>query len=461
MFDTKIYRERRQRLRGLIDGGLVLLPGNGESAVNYADNVYPFRQDSTFLYFCGLDTPHLAAVIDIDGGDEILFGDEATLDDIVWSGPQPTLAERAEPVGISDVRPTAALADVITAAANQGRAIHYLPPYRGERVLQLNELFGKKTNGISTALIDAVVALRSIKSPEEIAAIERAVDLTAAMHLAAMRCAHPGMTEAQVAAAVLDAALQTGGRTSFPTILTVHGETLHNVYQGNVLQEGDLVLCDAGGETAAGYAGDMTRVFPAGAKFSPQQIDIHAVVLAAHDAAVAALEPDVPYRDVHLIAARALAGGLKDLGLMKGDLDTAVQEGAHALFFPHGLGHMMGLDVHDMEDLGEDHVGYGERFDRSEQFGLRSLRLARELQPGFVLTVEPGCYFIEALIDRWQTENKFTDFIDYRTVAAYRGLGGVRIEDDYVITTDGARRLGKPLVRSVTEIEAVRAEALA
>ena len=461
MFAAEIYQQRRRDLCERLDGGIVLLLGNGESPMNYADNIYPFRQDSSFLYFFGLDQADLAGAIDIDSGEEIVFGNDLTIDDIVWTGPQPTVAERAAKVGCAHARPMAALADLLTTAHDTGRRVHFLPPYRPANTVRLHELLAislaEVAGTASPELIQAVITLRSVKSVEEIAELDRAVDISNEMHLTAMRVARPGMKESRVAAAVRQVAESHGGQTSFPLIMTVHGETLHNVYQGNVIQEDDLILCDAGAETDTHYASDLTRTFPAGLTYSSQQRDIHAVVLAGQEAAVSALRPGIPYRDVHLLAARVIAGGLADLGLMHGDLDAAVEAGAHALFFPHGLGHMMGMDVHDMENLGEDRVGYGTEFQRSTQFGLKSLRLARALEAGFVLTVEPGVYFIPALIERWQADGQHREFIAFDKLAAFRNFGGLRLEDDYLITADGARKLGAPLAKTVAEIEAVRA----
>jgi Xaa-Pro aminopeptidase len=457
MFDAAIHAGRRHALCRRLGGGLVLLLGNEESPINYAGNPYPFRQDSSFLYFVGLDQPGLAAVIDADEGHVTVFGDDLTLDDIVWTGPLPTLAERCAEVGIKRTRPAQALAE----AVGDGRRVHVLPPYRAgntQRLARLLDLpLGAVRDAVSEELIRAVVDLRSVKSEEEIAEIERAVDVTAEMQLAAMRLAAPGRTEAELAAEVQHAAGRAGCRHSFPAILTVHGEILHNHGYPNVLESGRLVVCDCGAETDLRYAGDMTRTFPVDPAFTTRQREIYEVVLAAENAVIAALRPGVPYRECHLLAARTIAEGLGAIGLMRGDPTAAVAAGAHALFFPHGLGHMMGLDVHDMEDLGEDHVGYGEGFARSDQFGLKWLRLARKLEPGFVLTVEPGVYFIPELIGRWRAEGLFAEFVDYGRLEGYLDFGGVRIEEDFLITPDGARRLGKPAPKSVAEVEALRA----
>ena len=459
MFSKETYSRRRAKLQSRIDGGLLLFLGNGESPMNYADNCYPFRQDSSFLYFFGLNQPDLAAVIDVDEGAAVIFGDELTIDHIVWMGDLPTVAERAERVGVTDTRPWAALSEVVTEAVASGRPVRFLPPYRTENALLLHELLGvpirEAADQASLDFIRAVVDQRSVKSDEEIVELDRAVDISVEMHIAVMRMARPGMLESEIAAEVERVAVAAGGRISFPVIATVHGETLHTHFHGNTLTEGDLFLLDAGAETAMGYAGDLSSTFPVSPSFSERQRTIYELQLAAYDAAVAMLAPGVANRDVHFAAARVIAEGMKDLGLMKGDTDEALAAGAHAMFFPCGVGHMMGLDVHDMEDLGEVQVGYGGKA-KSTQFGLKSLRLARELEPGFVITIEPGIYFIPQLMDLWRSQNHCADFLDFNALDQWRDFGGVRNEEDYVITSDGARRLGKAKPLTIDEIETLR-----
>jgi len=459
MFAAAVYEARRQRLCAQVGSGLILLLGNQESPMNYADNTYPFRQDSTFLYFFGLDTPGLAALLDPEAGTHCVFGQDLTLDDIVWMGYQPSLEQRCRQVGITQHGTLTALEEVLARAVAQQRAIHFLPPYRAENTLRLQRWLGLNPPDLaaqaSVPLIQGVVAQRSLKGPEEIAQIEQAVGVSVDMHVAAMRLAQPGMSEATVAAAVHQVALAAGGGLSFPIIATVQGQTLHNHYHGNQLNNGDLFLLDAGAENALHYAGDLSSTFPVAPRFTEQQREIYAITLAAHRAAAGALRPGVKYLDVHQTACRTLAQGLVDLGLMKGDVAAAVEVGAHALFFPCGTGHMLGLDVHDMEDLGERYVGYDGQA-RSTQFGLKSLRLARELQPGFVLTIEPGLYFIPQLIDRWRAEQRFTEFINYAQVERYRNFGGIRNEENYLITTTGSRLLGKPKPMTLEEVEAIR-----
>ncbi len=459
MFSRETYVRRRSALASRFERGLLVLPGNNESPMNYADNCYGFRQDSTFLYYFGLDQPEVAAVIDVDAGTATVFGDELTIDHIVWMGDLPTIAARAERVGVSDTRPLSDVTRMVAEARAAGRDVRYLPPYRADTTLWLADLMGVApaavTAGASTELVRAVVDQRNFKSDEEVAEIERAVETSVAMHEAAIRMARPGMTEADIAAQVGRIAEAAGGRTSFPIIATIHGETLHSHVHVNTLSDGDLFLLDAGAETAMGYAGDLSSTFPVAPRFSERQRTIYKLQLAAQVAGVDALAPGVPFREAHFASSRVIFDGLKDLGIMKGDTDEALAAGAHAMVFPCGVGHMMGLDVHDMENLGELWVGYdGEP--KSTQFGLKSLRLARELKPGFVVTVEPGIYFIPQLMDLWRSEGRGADFIDFDELDKWRDFGGVRNEEDFLITSEGARRLGPHKPQTVEEIESLR-----
>ncbi len=461
MFNKEVYSARRQQLKRLVGTGIILLPGNGESSMNYKDNWYHFRQDSTFLYYTGIDRADLFLVIDIDNNTEILFGDELTIDDIVWTGPKISIHEQAAQTGIDKVLPLASLA----ATVKDRNAVHFLSPYRKDTALQISEITGLPVallkEKASVTLIRAVMSQRSIKTAEEVAEINKAVDITADMHLAAMRNARAGVTESYVAGFVHAQAISAGGNLSFPTILTVNGQVLHNHYGLTVLEEGQMVLCDAGGETSNHYAGDMTRTFPVGKQFSALQKEVYNIVLDAQQAAIKALKPGVLFKDVHLLACERLTIGLQQLGLMKGDVKEAVAAGAHTLFFQCGLGHMMGLDVHDMENLGEEYIGYTDELKKSKEFGLKSLRLGRALEPGFVVTVEPGLYFIPELMDRWAAEKKHEQFINYGKVFAYKNFGGIRIEDDYLITANGSSLLGSDkLPRIAEEVEAVRAHSL-
>lgn len=460
MFNKQTYIQRRNILADKIGSGLILLLGNDESPMNYADNGYHFRQDSTFLYYFGIDFPGLAAVIDVDNDRQIIFGNDYTIDNIVWMGPQPTIAERASEAGITHSLPTAELATMMHEALKSGRDVHYLPPYRAEHKLQLQHLLFIHPEHIaqksSLKLIRAVVSQREIKSDEEIREIERAVDLSVDMHVAAMQMVRPGLTEAQVAARVYEIAHAANCEISFPIIATINGQTLHNHYHGNVLKSGDLFLLDAGAEVESHYAGDLSSTFPVDATFTSQQKLIYEMSLQAHQAAIDALGLNVPYRNAHLAACRSITENMKGLGLLKGNTDDIISNGVHALFLPCGTGHMMGLDVHDMENLGEVWVGYdGEP--KSTQFGLKSLRFAKPLKAGHVFTIEPGIYFIPELMDKWQGEGHFNDYVNWNEVQKFRNFGGIRNEEDYMMTENGARRLGtKVKPKTVEEVEAVR-----
>ncbi|MBP6826660.1 MAG: aminopeptidase P family protein [Saprospiraceae bacterium] len=460
MFSAHTYQTRRDRLKKDLKSGLLFFAGNNEVGMNYAGNTYHFRQDSNFLYFFGIDKPGLAAVIDIDNNREVIFGDDLSLEDVVWMGAMPGMKTLAAQVGVREVLPARRLSSFLKKAKKSGQAIHFLPPYRHDNMLLLKDILNipvpKLKSSASESFIRAVVAQRSHKSAEEVAEMERAVNVTGAMHLAAMRDARPGQMEAELAGKVEGIAVAGGGNLSYPVILSVNGQILHNHYHGNTLQKGQMVLGDFGAETVLHYAGDITRTFPVAGKFSARQREIYEIVLDAEVSAIASLRPGITYKEVHLAAARRMAEGLKALGLMQGDLDEAVAQGAHALFFPHGLGHMIGLDVHDMEDLGENYVGYSDAIKRSEQFGTAYLRLARALEPGFVLTVEPGIYFIPQLIDQWRRKKMFEPFINYPTLKKYRDFGGIRIEDNVLITETGHRVLGEPIPKTVREVEALR-----
>lgn len=457
MFSKETYVNRRAELKKRVGSGMLLFLGNDDCGCNYADNTYPYRQDSTFLYYFGLPFAGLSAVIDIDNDREIIFGDELTIDHIVWMGTQPTLHEKAHSVGVDTVLPSAELADMLEKARKEGRNIHYLPTYRAEHVLKLWKLLDVKPGAEQPSIdfIRGVVDMRNHKTPEEIEEIEKACNVTADMHIAAIKAVRPGMNEYEVAAVIEGVAASNNCPLSFPTICTVNGQTLHNHYHGNVIKPGDMVLIDAGAERPSGYAGDMSSTICADRTFTPRQKSIYDIQVASHLAAVDMLAPGVPFVDVYERSAAVICAGLKDLGIMKGDPVEAVKAGAHAMFFPCGLGHMMGLDVHDMENLGEVWVGYGGK-PKSTQFGRKSLRLARPLEEGFVLTIEPGVYFIPELIDLWKGEGRFTDFIDYRELDKWRDFGGIRNEEDYLITPDGARRLGKKIPLTTEEVEALR-----
>lgn len=457
MFAKETYVQRRARLKKNMGSGVLLFMGNDEQGMHYEDNTFRYRQDSTFLYYFGLSFAGLSAIIDIDEDKEIIFGDELTIDHIVWMGTQPTLKEKSERVGIAETRPYGEIVNYLHKAIQKGRTVHYLPPYRAEHKLKLMDWLGvppAHQEG-SVPFIRAIVSQRSYKSAEEIVEIEKACDVTADMHTTAMKVIRPGMYEYEVVAEMNRIAEMNNCQLSFATIATINGQTLHNHYHGNKVKPGDLFLIDAGAEVESGYAGDMSSTVPADKTFTSKQRAVYEIQNAMHVAAVNALRPGIPYMEVYELTARTLVEGMKGLGLMKGNTDDAVREGAHALFYPHGLGHMMGLDVHDMENLGEVWVGYDGQ-PKSAQFGRKSQRLARPLEPGFVLTVEPGVYFIPELMDKWQSEKKFMDFVNYDKLQEYRTFGGIRNEEDYLITADGARRLGKKIPLTSEEVEALR-----
>jgi Xaa-Pro aminopeptidase len=458
MFDKQVYIDRRAELKKNFKNGILLFLGNDESAMNYAGNTYAFRQDSSFLYYFGIDVLNMVGLIDIDENKEILFGYEFTLEDIVWMGPQPKLAQLSEQIGVAEYESIDKLKKYLKAKISKQVKVHFLPTYRGDQTLKLADLVDenpyKLKSKFSKKLIEAVVAQRSVKGEEEVAEIEYAMEIAYQMHTTAMRMAKPGVIERDIAGAIEGIALSLGSGVSFGAIVSKNGQTLHNHYHGNVLKEGDLLVCDAGAESLLHYASDITRTTPVGGKFSYQQREIYEIVLTAQKNAINMIKPGVKHVDVHLTAAKIIAAGLSQIGIMKGDLNAAVKAGAHALFFPHGLGHMMGLDVHDMENLGEAYVGYDDKTKRSDQFGLAYLRLAKELKPGFVFTCEPGIYFIPELIDQWKSKKKFKNYINYDKLEEYRNFGGIRIEDNILVTKTGYKVLGRPIPKEVDDVEA-------
>ncbi|MCB9235392.1 MAG: aminopeptidase P family protein [Bacteroidia bacterium] len=461
-FSASTYSQRRKKMGQAVGSGLILLLGNEESGMNYAANTYHFRQDSNFLYFTGIDRPGLAAIFDLDACTETIYGQEVTMDDVVWMGPLPTLRADADQAGIQQVRPLADLDQALQKATQKGQKIHFLPPYRPENAIKLFRWLGIhpdecKANASET-LIRAIISLREIKTDEEIVEIEKAVRITNRMHLTAMKSASPGVTEAEITGAIYREVMSADAQLSFPVILSVDGQILHNHHHHNTLKSGQLVLCDCGSEAAGShYAGDMTRAFPVDATFTQRQKEVYQACLDSQLAAIAAMKPGVLYRDVHLTAARVITEGLKGIGLMKGNTDEAVAAGAHALFFPHGLGHAMGLDVHEMEDLGENFVGYTDTLKKASQFGLAFLRFGKALQPGHVLTVEPGIYFIPELIDQWRQEGTNAQFINFDLADTFKDFGGIRIEDDLLVTAGGTRLLGDGVPKEIRDIEALYA----
>jgi Xaa-Pro aminopeptidase len=462
LFEKQVYTERRQVLKQAIGAnGIIVLMGNEDSSMNYKDNCYPFRQDSTFLYYFGLDVASLAGVIDTDTCEEVIFGNELTIDDIVWTGTLPTVSNMAAMVGVTETKPSDQITHYIHKAITSGRTVHILPPYRPENKIKLaawlNTSLDDVDRYVSLKLIKAVIAQRVIKTPLEVAEMEKAVNTSIDMQLAVIKYTRPGIKEYELVARAIETAQAANSRLGYPAIITTYGQTLHTHYYGNTLQEGRMVLSDIGAENAMHYGGDLTRTFPVGKTFTSRQSELYETVLASMDHAISLLKPGVRYKDVHLAACKKLVEGLKQVNLMKGDADEAVAAGAHAMFFQCGLGHMLGMDTHDMEDLGEQYVGYSDSLKKeTEIFGLKSLRLGRELEEGFVLTVEPGIYIIPELIDRWHAEKMHTDFINYDELNGWRDFGGIRVEDNFLITATGSQLLGKYLPKSLKEIEGLK-----
>ena len=459
LFSKNTYVERRARLRQLVGHGLIVLMGNNESPMNYPSNTYKFRQDSSFLYFFGQHRDGLVGVIDADSGAETLLGDEIDIDDIVWYGEVTSVVQMAEECGVAHTAPMAALTEMVGQAQKAGRKVHFLPPYRHETMIRLHDLLdihpSQQRDAASQELIQAVIQLRLVKSAEEIEELERAAAIGYEMHTTAMRLCRPGVTEAYIGGVLDGIAASHGSMVSFQSIVSMHGEILHGYPSARPLEAGRLLLCDAGAETREHYCSDHTRTTPISGTFTQRQKDIYNIVVDCHDLALTHARPGVRWWDVHYDVCRLMTDRLKDLGLMKGDTEAAVQAGAHALFLPHGLGHAMGMDVHDMEGLGQTFVGYDEETRPSSQFGTASLRFARRLEEGHVVTDEPGIYFIPALIDLWRKEGTNAEFLCFDEIEKYKDFGGIRIEDDVLITKDGCRFLGeKRIPYHVDEVEA-------
>jgi len=460
MFSADTYAARRQALRAKIGSGVILLPGNTGSPNNYPNNAYYFRQDSTFLYYFGLNIPSLAGVIDADTGEEMLFGDDFTVEDIIWTGPQPTLRELGAGAGIGRTAPMAELPALLGRAIALGRRIHYLPPYRGETKLQLSEWLGLKPAVLhdykSVDLMFAVAEMREKKSAEEIEELERAFAIGYVMHTTAMRMCRPGVVEREIAGAIEGIAKSMGLGVSFPSIVSQHGETLHNLNCDGVLEQGRLLLCDAGGESVANYCSDHTRTYPVGGRFTSMQREIYEIVLKAHDDVAAFIGPHMMYTDIHRKAYLTLAEGLVGVGLLKGSAEDAVGAGAMTLFMPHGLGHGLDMDVHDCEAMGERSFDFSSIAERAAASGTCIYRAAWRIEPGTVMSDEPGIYFIPALIDKCRAEGLYRGIVDYDRLDAYRDFGGIRIEDDVVVTETGSRIIGdRRIPITVGELEAV------
>ena len=457
MFHSSVYCQRRAHLTESLGRGVVLLPGNSESPMNYPDNTYPFRQDSTFLYYAGIDQPGFFVLIDVDHNQTILFGHQVSMDDIIWTGSQPDLVELGARMGADQVKDLSELSSIMDQLHVRERKAYYLPPYRAETRVFLEELLGldagQSREGHSKKLARAVIAQRSVKELREIEEIEKALSITQKMYLTAMLMVEPEKFEREIAGVVEGIAISGGGRLAYPCILTREGQVLHNHRYHRQLKSGDLIVQDSGASSPLWYASDITRTYPVDGKFSVLQSEIYQAVLDALMGVLSMIRPGCRFRDCHLTAARILTDRLQQIGLMKGNLDDSVASGAHALFFPHGLGHMMGLDVHDMENLGEDLVGYDDQLKRSRQFGLRSLRFGRAVSEGFVLTVEPGCYFIEPLMKQWSQENRLSEYINYDRFNCWKGFGGIRIEENIVVTSEGCRILGPSIPKTIQDVE--------
>ncbi len=451
MFSTETFKNRRNRLRQALPGVSMAFVAHQDSPRNYKANTFEYRQNSHFMYLTGLNNTGLTLLMTPE--EDILFGDDATMDDIIWTGPVPPVSELASSCGIGRTLPLSRLQETVKSL----HPVHYLPPFRAETVMELARLLEmhpeKVVSGASVELIRAMADVRMIKEEAEIAEIERALDASYAMYRAAAAILKPGLKEHDIMAAMTSAQLQHECVHSFTPIVTVRGEVLHNHHYGNTLAEGNLILLDSGAETASCYASDITRTFPVSGQFTPRQRDVYEIVLQSQLDAISACTPGVSFADAHRVACRTIAAGLVELGLLMGDIDEIVEAGAHALFFPHGLGHILGMDVHDMEDLG-DHAGYEPGTSRSSQFGLAFLRFNRFLKPGMVFTVEPGIYFIEALIRQWHDRGEHARFVCYDKVMEYIGFGGIRIEDDILVTETGCRVLGgSPIPKTVTDVE--------
>lgn len=459
-FTQEIYHTRRAQLAATVGSGFILLPSNEECGINYKDNTYPYRQDSSLLYFTGINRAGLCLLIDCENGQSILIGDELTTEDIVWTGPLPTLKELADHAAIDRIIPTSKGIELIQKVQSQGAIIHYLPIYRGDHAFRLASILNKPiesiANGFSEILAKAVVALREIKSDEEIYQLEQAINTSGEMHKAMMTYARIGMTEAEVVAKVRSICMARNVDIPYGVILTVNGQTLHNHSYHNTLQSGQLLLGDFGAESPMLYAGDITRTIPVDKSFTSFQKEIYQIVLNTLNHSIHAVRTGVTYKSIHLAAATHITEGLKQLGLLRGDANEIVAAGAHALFFPHGLGHPLGLDVHDMEGIGEQYTGYEPGLERSKEFGLKSLRLAKSLKTGMVITVEPGIYFIPELIQIWKNQNKFSQYINYDKIEKCLPFGGVRLEDNVLVKEHDYKILGNPIPKEIQEVESLR-----
>ncbi|MCP9767557.1 aminopeptidase P family protein [Lacihabitans sp. LS3-19] len=452
LFSTETYKNRRNQLKKTLGNGQILFLGNNEAPMNYTDNTYRFRQDSSFLYFFGINLPGLSALIDIDKDEETIFGHEYTIEDIIWIGSQKTLRSLAEAVGINSTKSPSELKNAINV-----NALKYLPPYRFENKLFLAELLNISPSSLNPSidLIKAVIAQRELKSEEEIEQMTIAVNITREMHISAMKAVKPNMMEYEVVAKIMETMHSHHAELSYPVIFSVNGQTLHNHYHGNKMLAGQIAINDSGCENDMMYAGDITRTIPVSGKFTSKQKEIYDTVLEMEVDSISSLKAGLAYRDVHISANRILLNNLKSIGLVNGDIEEMLNQGVGGLFMPHGLGHQIGLDVHDMEDLGENYVGYAEGQERSTKLGLKSLRMAKKLEAGHVITVEPGCYFIPELIQKYKSEGIFTEFVNYSKLEEYYDFGGIRIEDNVLITENGYQILGESIPKTAEEVEEV------
>ena len=477
MFESNVYVNRRRALLSQIASrtsdssrGIAVFLGNVDAPTNYRGNDYKFRQDSNFLYFWGVDEPWFAAVLDLDSGAECLYGNDVDIDDIIWMGPQPSVASKGEAIGCASTAPLAEFDKAVAAAVASGRPVHFLPPARYYNQMKLSELTGISSalvrkvapvaaGGASEELVKSVVALRLIKEQCEIEELDKAAEIGYWMHTEARRGCKPGVLEQEIVGRMEGVTYSKGWGPSFTTILSQNGETLHNHSHHQIITPGRLLVVDAGAESNTHYASDFTRTYPCSGKFTTKQREIYDIVQQANDYAYSLTKPGTTYWDVHYATARFLLEGLKSVDLVRGDVDEMLPLGISGLFMPHGLGHNMGMDVHDMEDLGENYVGYAEDQKRHPLLGLGNLRMARRLEPGHVVTDEPGIYFIPALIEQWKREGTDKGFVNYEKLAGYYDFGGIRLEDDVLVTADGARRLGSQrLPITSSDIEDVMAK---
>lgn len=458
LFSKSTYVERRNELKKLVGSGLIVLFGNNDSPANYPSNTYKFRQDSSFLYYFGLHRNGLVGVIDVDNDREYLVGDEIDIEDIVWYGSVTSVAEMAEMTGVARTAAMRELPAIVESAKAQGEEVLFLPPYRFDNQIQIMDLLGihpsQQKAAASLKLIAAVVKMRTTKTEEEIAELERAAEIGYEMHTTAMRLCRPGITEQYIGGMVDGIANTYGCMVSFQTIATQHGEVMHGNPSTAKLEAGRLMLVDAGAETNENYCSDNTRTTPVSGVFTQKQKDIYNIVVECHDHVLEVAKPGVKWWDVHFAVCRIITERLQQLGLMKGDVEESLKAGAHAMFLPHGLGHSMGMDVHDMEGLGQVYVGFDNEVRPSTQFGTNALRFGRRLQKGFVVTDEPGIYFIPALIDDWKKNGTNAQFLNFDKIDEYRDFGGIRIEDDVLITDEGCRFIGsKRIPYHVEDVE--------